>query len=376
MQTGKFGSLKLTLLVFAVVQGIYLLLPQIADLAYWDPLTWKHFDSTHYISIAQEGYNFLPCSEITDFPKDSKDFCGNSGWFPGYPILIYVLSSLIGNPIFSAWLIALMCFFLSLYQVARLMKLEQITLNNAVNLLMAAFFFGSVYYMAVFPVSAVVFFCLWSFRLQLSKAYALTALPVFLCSVFYPTGFLLACVLALHQVVMNWKTGRWKSLATASIPVLSGLLAVLGVFYYFHISVGNWQAFILVQAKYGHGLHFPIRRMYEMYAFLSGGLVLKNTDVLQSTLVLIGYAWLMIRFFKRKQYQNPLYLLIIVFISAYFWFPWTVGGNLSRYRAEALLMPSVMLLFDLQLKPKLVLLSMFVMLGAVMSYLFFIEVLI
>ncbi len=366
----KNQTLILTAVVFVITQLVYMVLPQMAGMSYFDPMTWKHFDAGLYLSIATEGYTYMPCSENPD------TMCGTAGWFPGFPLFVRSLGYVFGDTLLIGWFIALVFYFLSLFMVARISKLQELNGNNVINLCLAAFFLGSIYYMAIFPVSLVVFLSLWAFQLQLNGKYVLAALPVFLCSITYPTGSLLAGVLAVQGIIMHWKDQRLKAFWNAALVLGSGLMGVVLVFLMFEWLFGDWRAFLEVQAKYGHGLHFPIRRMYEMYLPLADGFSIKQMDIVQSTLVIIGYFWLLVRFFRKKQHRNPLFLLTFLFVSAYFWFPWTVGGNLSRYRAEALLMPAVFLIFDTKMKFKLGLLSIFLMIGIVMSYLFFIEVLI
>src|SRR4051812_20052786 len=58
--------------------------------------TWIKWDSGHYLSIANDGYRFISCGELPGY--DPKQWCGNAGWFPGYPLLLRVLHGLTGQP--------------------------------------------------------------------------------------------------------------------------------------------------------------------------------------------------------------------------------------------------------------------------------------
>jgi len=55
---------------------------------------WRRWDSRVYLSIARGGYEFYPC----DIPRDGAaiaqegGWCGNCGWFPGYPALIWLMA--------------------------------------------------------------------------------------------------------------------------------------------------------------------------------------------------------------------------------------------------------------------------------------------
>src|SRR2546429_9582198 len=43
--------------------------------------TWARWDSTHYLTVAQGGYEFYRGPADYPFPG----WCGNAGWFPAYP---------------------------------------------------------------------------------------------------------------------------------------------------------------------------------------------------------------------------------------------------------------------------------------------------
>ena len=57
-------------------------------------------------------------------------------------------------------------------------------------------------------------------------------------------------------------------------------------------------------------------------------------------------------------------------------FPWIVGGDVSMYRSESLLLPFVFLLKDLKTPWMISLLAVLLSVGCMMSYLFFTYVLI
>src|SRR6516162_9805571 len=56
-----------------------------------DPLrvsSWVRWDSYWYLRIATGGYRLEPCA------GGASMFCGSTGWFPGYPALIAVVTRL------------------------------------------------------------------------------------------------------------------------------------------------------------------------------------------------------------------------------------------------------------------------------------------
>jgi hypothetical protein len=48
--------------------------------------TWFKWDGGHYFSIADTGYVFHDCAGIPGFHPGQ--WCGNAGWFPGYPYFV------------------------------------------------------------------------------------------------------------------------------------------------------------------------------------------------------------------------------------------------------------------------------------------------
>jgi hypothetical protein len=70
-------------------------------------------------------------------------------------------------------------------------------------------------------------------------------------------------------------------------------------------------------------------------------------------------------------YRNNLYIWAYVYVTLYFLFPWSVGGDLSRYRAESLLFPFIFLLKETKTQWLVAILIGLLCLGIPMSYLFF-----
>ena len=61
----------------------------------WVSRSWIRWDSGHYLKIAQSGYELVSCKGIGY--ASSNDWCGNAGWFPGYPALIRVFARVFGH---------------------------------------------------------------------------------------------------------------------------------------------------------------------------------------------------------------------------------------------------------------------------------------
>lgn len=211
--------------------------------------TWVRWDSTHYLTIAQGGYEFFRCPADYPFPG----WCGNAGWFPAYPWIVGGLH-LIGLPLpgtaavvswlFSAGtLVLLWNTFLG----------RRISVTVLAALVYAAFAPGQIYDYAIFPLSLLAFFTvahLWFLHRGRWVAAGVTGAVAALS---YPLGVLLVPVSAAWLLIdraVGWRE-RLRRVGIASGLTLVGVV-VLAVDQ--KLETGRWNAYTLVQDKYGH--HF------------------------------------------------------------------------------------------------------------------------
>lgn len=210
---------------------------------------WERFDSGHYLSIAIRGYSYYPCSAEENFGPEA--WCGTSGWFPGYPMLIKILSFLFPSPEWTA------VFLSALFHLGTLTLLWSGFFQSFWNrksvlcLSLAAFFPGQIYYHAIFPLSISTFLALL-FLLLIRKNKVIGAgLAAAVACYVYPTGFLLLGIGFLYLL--------FKKRPGAAI-FLVGLssLGLLGVAVTFHLSVGHWDAYLKTHHKYNQRLSNPL----------------------------------------------------------------------------------------------------------------------
>ena len=135
--------------------------------SYFHADNWRRYDSDHYLSIAERGYELYPCIEQNS--ATAKVYCGNTGWYPGYPYLLKLFHFVIPNTELIAGLLSKLFYFLSLYLIAKIAGINKISLQSLTLLLIAAFFFGFIYYNAVFPISVTTFLVLLSFHFYLKE---------------------------------------------------------------------------------------------------------------------------------------------------------------------------------------------------------------
>ena len=344
---------------------------------YFNTANWQRFDSGHYLSIATKGYELFPCDSKNSYSINGKEMCGNTGWFPGYPFLIKSVDILFNDALLIAGLLSKLFYILSLFMVLKLAQIKEITFRNILFVLLAAFNFGFIYYNAIFPVSAVLFFVLAALYFFIRRKIVFTGLFCFLAAFFYPSGILLSLVFTISVLLRKNERIKQK-VSSLIIPALLGGLGIVCVFFIFQLTVNDWTAFFKVQAKNVPSLHSPIKNMESFFALnsLVGTFSMRSFIQYQSMLVIVGYIVLSFYFFLKRMFNDELYLWAYIYVTLFLIFQWTIGGNLSMYRAESLLLPFVFLLKELNSKWIAFILIILLSIGIPMTYLFFNNVLV
>ncbi|MGE5133310.1 MAG: hypothetical protein ACM32E_10425 [Gemmatimonadota bacterium] len=338
---------------------------------------WVRYDSLHYLQIAGHGYTFMSCAGHS-LHYGKGYWCGDAGWFPGYPALIWVLGRLglpgpdAGVVISSAAGLAMLALLWNGFLVQR---------RDASSLLalgMAAFFFGQVYQRAVFPISLELFLLLAVIWLAARRRWVAAGLAGAAAAFTYSTGFLVALAVATW-VLADRQAGPVRSRAAAA--ALTGGLSALGVAAVLvvqFLDTGVWGAFFRVQAKYHyHGLHPPyqkflvtVRPLLHHHAGLGAAPAAQTLLAAVFCLSLVAVAaWHRGRLTAAER--------LVLSATLWFWlFPLCLGAGLDLYRSEALLVPAVVLARRLPAAVQVLFLLAMVPLAYAMSVLFFKRVLI
>jgi hypothetical protein len=225
-----------------------------AAAAGYDPLaadTWARWDSRHYLSIAGGGYDLEPCR------VDTRDWCGNAGWFPAYPWLVSLLAapglSLAATAVSVSWL----------FSLATLPLLDRTFLRSLPvrarlsGLAFAAFVPGVVYTHAAFPLAMLGFFSVLSLWLLRQERWAWAGGATAVAAATYHLGVLLVPIAIVFAAASGDSASVRERLRRAAVVgglAALGPLAVVGAML---VQTGAWDAWFLVQEKYGHGLHLP-----------------------------------------------------------------------------------------------------------------------
>ena len=296
--------------------------------------TWIKWDSGHYLTIANQGYELLNCPESSGYGP--TQWCGNTGWFPGYPFLLRALHGLTGQPtIWLAIVVSQVFTLIDLWLVWNLFLGRQ----NLTVLALCAFAPGTYYFLVGFPISMVVCFILIALWAEREGHYDVAFISGALAGLTYPSGVWLAGTTVAQLLIRRWRGERWTKwawLAAAGPAIGFGCVLLTH-----HASVGRWNAFFLSQDKYEHAIHNPLavlwHRSLYIWAWLSGwqtGL----QSLLASALVLGGAIGLAAA--ARRHAGDRGDLALSAFSLTYWLTPLAIGAHLSSYRAEALLMPA------------------------------------
>lgn len=327
-------------------------LSQTMNVKVWEWINLARWDSGQYLLIAKKGYDLLPCGERYE---DLEGWCGTAGWFPGYPYLIRLLSFVM-KPLTAAILIS--AFFRlgtlvlawqwlrgnSCCETTRETAKNSSFSNDAVLLLMLSFFPGFFYHHAVFPVSMVTFFALLFLRFTNSHPIA-AAWSGAAAGLSYTTGFLMTAVVSAWKLAEGWLNNRRICLSKAVLPGIYPAIGMGLVFVWHQLTLGHWNAFFLVQGKFGHSFNFPLATLASQLSLMSNTHSGEERIIgLQSFVVMIWVVlitWFYYRA-RKKNLTHPLESGLFWMMIFYWIFPLIVGEGVSLYRAESLLLLSVL----------------------------------
>jgi hypothetical protein len=281
--------------------------------------TWVKWDSGHYLDIARNGYRLFHCG--TSGFGLAEDWCGNTGWMPLYPAVMALARKAGMDDQLAGFAVSALCHAGALCLVWIAFLESALTARALLVLAAAAFFPGAIYDQALFPISLFTLCAAASIDAAARGRETASGLLGAAAAGAYATGILLAPVLALRRRLL-------PPLLTAA-----GFFAVLAAQ---RITVGAWDAFFKAQHKYGHHLHDPLGDLSERVGPLDAP-ALQTIWVLAFMLAVAFVVW-------RKGPLDARDRLLAGYALIFWLFPLAVGGKVSLYRAESLLLPAAPLL--------------------------------
>jgi len=329
--------------------------------------TWVRWDSYRYVEIARGGY-----VEVAEDPNSS-----NTGWFPGFPLVMQLGSSVLSTTPARAGRWASLLFELGTLTLVWTRLLPAASpAQRWLALLCAAFFPGWFYRHAVFPMSMTTLFNTAALALAGAGSFLAAGLCGAVSAFTYPTGFLVAAGVAVAALLRRGRTPaeRIGDLALGPGLAAAGLLAVAALL---QARVGHWDAFLTYQRRFGNTLHEPLSVLLDHARPLTAGALepraLVAFQTLLVTLLLLVAAWLA---WRDRASGLPTDLPLLVHAATVWVFVNGSGPNVSVYRQAAVLVGLAPLLARLPTPALAALFAACVALGVGMARLFFSNVLV
>ena len=309
----------------------------------WSVRSFDRADSGLYLDIVRLGYTLFSCAR---FPgSDPNQWCGNAGWMPGLPILTGLLVDFGMNAREAAFLISNIAFVGCLILLRRLFGQIAPNRDPRISLLIASVFPGGIYFHAVFPISLLMFFSILSLLLLTQQRFFLASIVSACGALSYATGFLLAgvvgCAAAAAPTVSM--TRKLAKAAFYSAIAFSGFLIVLAMH---RIATDHWNAFFLVQAKYGHGLHNPLLSITSVLESVPPeySAPVKLVVPAQTLVICAAVLSLFTVMLMRREEITAIEWLAAIHVFLFWIFPLVMGPGVSPTRAQANLLPLTLLM--------------------------------
>jgi hypothetical protein len=338
---------------------------------FFSPSNWARNDSGLYLEIAGHGLMVTHCVGPA-YPPHAT--CGTVGFAPLYPFLIALLGHLGMSLPVAAMVITVVFAYLMLQAVWVLIG-PQWSFSPLCCLAFAACFPGMVYYYALFPVSLLAFLAIVCLLLFIRRHYLWSGIAGALCCWAFAIGPLIGVVLLVAALIVDRGPGFWRIAVKSAGVTFAGF----GLWLLTNqLWVGTWRAYFMSQAKYANGLHDPISVFIT--AFTGGPaasypeqdpnpgydfLIPKAQTAFVAVLVIGLVVWTL----RRRPVTRTEWVLLSY--TVVFWIlPLIDGASLSRYRMEALLVPSAALCTRLPRVVQVVLLGVAVVLAVGLTNLF------
>lgn len=280
---------------------------------------WARWDSGFYLSIINDGYSFVVGQQ------------SNVAFFPLYPLLVNLLSSVTGNVLLAAIIISNTCLLGALLFLYKLTELEfdKETAGRTVFYIAAfptAFFFSAVYTESTFLV-----FSIGALYFARKQEWGWAATMGMLCSMSRIVGVISFGVIGLEWLRYHgwtfstihkpdaWKN-MWNGIKTDWVNLAVIFLVPLGLISYMiflHINFNDPIAFSTVQSAWGREQIGPVAVLMRDARLLLSGDFLRGQiwyhialDLVPALAVLASLVWMWRRLGESYAILSALSILI------------------------------------------------------------------
>jgi hypothetical protein len=332
----------------------------------FSPSTWSRWDSGLYLDIARHGYTLFRCA-----PPNGSEWCGNAGWFPAYPWLLRALTttgvSLAPIALGLSWFFSVATLVLLRLTFLR----EQLSLSIWACLAYAAFAPGQVFFYAVSPISMLTCFLVIHLWMLSRGRWVAAGVTGAVAALAHPVGVMVVPAAAIW--LLSTTRGepireRWRRIALVSGLSLVGPAAMVADQA---VEVGHANAYLLVQGKYGHGIHDPLGPVINALHLVARKppFTVATAPAVQTLLVAFVLACVLVEVTLRRRTATRTDWLLAVWATVTWLLP-HMGANVSFSRSEAALALLAVLARRLPLPLLAVFLALAIWLTVAMTQLF------
>ncbi|MFD4240288.1 hypothetical protein ACFWP3_01500 [Streptomyces sp. NPDC058525] len=320
-----------------------------SEVAYWSMDSRHRWDSGHYLSIAESGYEMFWCRDR--YPDFRDVMCGNVAWFPGYPMSVRAASATGLSYDLSAVVIT-EASLLGMFAVLWWLLGARLTWATGLTLAIGTVFPGGIYFHAMFPIATGTLALLVCIAGVKRGSWAMAAAGGFVAVACYPVGAVAVGMLLL-SVFFAWRRDAWPircAKAGLSAAVAGG--GVLWAKWLMWQATGRWDAYEVLQASsYRQGdLHEPFGEMRKAYDFpfrhwytpegplpwlVEHSLAAHRPQLwLNTAFVLLVVATAAVRLIRNRRLDVEEWAALVLTV-AIFCAPFLAGAEMSWYRNHA-----------------------------------------
>ncbi len=228
---------------------------------------------------------------------------------------------------------------------------------------------ASVYHGAIFPISVMLLAVVLALVFVDRKRWLLAGCAGAIAAMAYTSGFVVVVIalVPLSASSVGDLRARVRATLAVGVPIVPGYVAVLANF---QREVGAWNASFETNASYNFEPAFRLVTIWRQAQTL-GNDALPGIIGVQTLLVAVMVVTAGIVAFRDRSDLSLGERAAGVLVASLWLLPLTLGGDLSLYRAESLLLPIVILLSRLRVPLLAAFAGLCIPLGDKMAQLFF-----
>jgi hypothetical protein len=216
--------------------------------------SYARWDSGNYFSIADTGYEIAHCQNFPN--RTAEDWCGNTGWAPLLPLLLRA-GRAVGIPFaVTGVIVAHIATALMLWVIWRWFLRQERSRRAFLVLLLVAFFPGSVWNRAVFPMSITILMALLTALFLSRRRWLAAGLCAAIAVLAHSFGVVVVTAAVAYALVDNRRELLVAVRAAVAVG-LPGSIAFALWFLHLRAATGLWNAYFLLQDSYDHDSGFP-----------------------------------------------------------------------------------------------------------------------